>query len=43
MASVATHNGLFTVISREMQEVEERLQAPVEEGGGLLSVEARYA
>ena len=43
MASVATHNGLFTVISREMQEVEERLQAPVEEGGGLLSVVARYA
>ena len=43
MASVATHNGLFTVISREMQEVEERLQAPVEEGEGLLSVVARYA
>jgi octaprenyl-diphosphate synthase len=43
MASVATHNGLFTVISREMQEVEERLQAPVEEGGGLLSVVTRYA
>jgi octaprenyl-diphosphate synthase len=43
MASVATHNGLFTVISREMQDVEERLQAPVEGGGGLLSVVARYA
>jgi octaprenyl-diphosphate synthase len=43
MTSVATHNGLFAVISREMQELEDRLQAPVEESGALLSAVARYA
>ena len=43
MVSVATHNGLFTVISREMQEVEDRLQAPVEESGALLSAVVQYA
>jgi octaprenyl-diphosphate synthase len=43
MTSVATHNGLFTVISREMREVEDRLQAPIEESGALLSAVVRYA
>jgi octaprenyl-diphosphate synthase len=43
MAGVATHNGLFIVISRELQEVEERLQSPVEDNGALLAVVARYA
>lgn len=43
MAGVATHNGLFLVISRELREVEERLQSPVEDNGALLAVVARYA
>lgn len=43
MASVATHNGLFTVISQEMQDVEERLGAPAEDNGVLLSTVAKYA
>jgi octaprenyl-diphosphate synthase len=43
MAGVATHNGLFLVISRELREVEERLQTPVEDNGALLAVVARYA
>lgn len=43
MVGVATHNGLFTVISQEMQDVEERLSACVAENGALLSTVARYA
>jgi octaprenyl-diphosphate synthase len=43
MTGVATHNGLFLVISRELREVEERLQSPVEDNGALLAVVARYA
>jgi len=43
MAGVATHNGLFFVISRELREVEERLQSPVADNGALLAVVARYA
>ena len=43
MASVAAHNGLFTVISQEMQDVEERLGTPAEDNGVLLSTVARYA
>lgn len=43
MAGVAAHDGLFEVISREMQDVEARLRAPVEDNGALLSTVARYA
>ena len=43
MAGVAMHNGLFALISREMQDVEERLQVPVEDGGALLSTVSKYA
>ncbi len=43
MASVASHDGLFSVISDEMREVEKRLQTPAEERGALLSAVARYA
>jgi octaprenyl-diphosphate synthase len=43
MASVATHNGLFTVISQEMQDVEQRLAIPAEDSGVLLSTVAGYA
>jgi len=42
MAGVATHNGLFTVISQEMQDVEERLEISAEDSGVLLSTVAGY-
>jgi len=43
MAGVAVYNGLFAVISEEMQGVEDRLRTPVEDNGALLSTVARYA
>jgi octaprenyl-diphosphate synthase len=43
MTSVATHNGLFTLISLEMQDVEQRLAIPAEDSGVLLSTVAGYA
>ena len=43
MTSVATHNGLFTLISQEMQDVEQRLAIPAEDSGVLLSTVAGYA
>ena len=43
MASVATHNGLFALISQEMQDVEQRLAIPAEDSGVLLSAVAGYA
>jgi octaprenyl-diphosphate synthase len=43
MTSVATHNGLFTLISQEMQDVEQRLTIPAEDSGVLLSTVAGYA
>jgi octaprenyl-diphosphate synthase len=43
MAGVATHNGLFAVISEEMQDVEVRLGIPAQDSGVLLSAVARYA
>jgi len=38
-----TQDGLFTIIAGELGAVEDRLQAPVGESGGLLSVVASYA
>ncbi|RPI07618.1 MAG: polyprenyl synthetase family protein [Zetaproteobacteria bacterium] len=43
MGGVAAHDGLFAVISDEMQGVEDRLRGPVEGNGALLSTVARYA
>jgi octaprenyl-diphosphate synthase len=43
MAGVATHNGLFAVVSQELEGVEARLKAPVEDDGALLSTVAKYA
>ncbi len=43
MTGVATHNGLFTLISQEMQDVEQRLAIPAEDSGVLLSTVAGYA
>ncbi len=43
MRGVATHNGLFALISEEMQDVEARLRGPAEDDGALLSTVAQYA
>jgi octaprenyl-diphosphate synthase len=43
MGTLVTHNGLFALISREMQDVEDRLRAPANDGGHLLSTVAGYA
>jgi len=43
MRGVATHNGLFALISEEMQGVEARLRGPAEDDGALLSTVAQYA
>jgi octaprenyl-diphosphate synthase len=43
MAGVAASDGLFAVISEEMQSVEDRLRSPVEDSGALLSTVSRYA
>jgi octaprenyl-diphosphate synthase len=42
IAGVAMHNGLFAVISQEMQGVEARLQLPGEGNGTLLAAVAKY-
>jgi octaprenyl-diphosphate synthase len=38
-----TQDGLFTLVATELVSVEDRLQQPVQEGGGLLSAVASYA
>jgi octaprenyl-diphosphate synthase len=43
MGGLVTHNGLFAVISREMQDVEDRLRTPAKNDGALLSTVAGYA
>jgi octaprenyl-diphosphate synthase len=43
MAGLVTHNGLFAIISEEMQGVEDRLRAPSKDNGTLLSTVAGYA
>jgi octaprenyl-diphosphate synthase len=43
MGGLVTHNGLFAVISREMQDVEDRLGTPAKGDGTLLSTVAGYA
>ncbi len=43
MKQLERYNGLFDVVAAELQAVENRLLAPVQEGSVLLSVVARYA
>jgi octaprenyl-diphosphate synthase len=43
MIGLATQNGLFAVVARELAAVEECLQAPAAERGALLATVARYA
>jgi octaprenyl-diphosphate synthase len=43
MMPLGTQDGLFTLIASELAAVEDRLQAPVEESGALLSLVAGYA
>ena len=43
MISTSIQNGLFALIAGELQAVEDRLQAPEEESGALLTVVASYA
>lgn len=43
MGSLVTHNGLFGLISQEMRDVEDRLRAPANGNGPLLSTVSEYA
>jgi octaprenyl-diphosphate synthase len=43
MMPTGTQDGLFTLIAEELSAVEDRLQAPPEESGALLSLVSRYA